>query len=64
MSKDEGRLIVYLADPIIRVGKEYSPCALFFWCVHYLKFSADERGLKKNELQKLNFGKYSVNCLY
>ena len=30
MSKDEGRLIVYLADPIIRVGKEYSPCALFF----------------------------------
>ena len=51
----------------MRVGNEYSPCALFScaFCLVIISesISEEDTGLKKNELEKSNFGKYSVNCL-
>ena len=64
MSKDEGWLIKCLADLRMRVGKEYSPYALFIGLVIISNsISRGETGLKKNELAKFNLGKYSMNCL-
>jgi len=46
------------------VGKEYSPYTLFIGVVIISSsISKEETGLKKNELSKFNFGKYSLNCL-
>ena len=64
MSKDKGWLIICLADLRVRVGKEYSPFALFIGVVIFSSsISGGKTGLKKNELANFPFGKYSVNCL-
>ena len=64
MSKDKGWLIICLPDLRMRVGKECSPYALFIGVIIISNsISGDETGLKKNELAKFNFGKYSANCL-
>ena len=48
----------------MRVGKKYSLYALFIGvAIISSSISGGKTGLKKNELAKLNFGKYSVNCL-
>ena len=48
----------------MRVGKEYSPYTLFIGVVIISSSTSEgETGLKKNELSKFNFRKYSVNCL-
>mgnify|MGYP006964563866 CR=1 FL=1 len=48
----------------MRVEKEYSPYSLVIGVVIIsTSISEGEAGLKKNELSKFNFGKYSVNWL-
>ena len=63
-NKDRGWLIIScLANLRMRVGKEYSPYALFIGVVIISNsISGGDTGLKKNEVGKFNLNKYFVHC--